>query len=230
MKLKCVIIEDEKPAQRLLKSYIDKYDKLDLLAIFDSALEAKTQVIEAADILFLDIKLPQITGLTYLETLEIKPEVIITSAFSDYAIDAFELEICDYLLKPYLFERFFKAVQKAEHYIRLKNSDKTALQREYFFVYTDKAFHRIAKEDILFIKSDGDYVHIFTDKNKWMLNDTLKKWLTKLSPKLFVKVHQSYIVQINEIDKFEGNRLFIDKYEIPVSRAHRSNLIQILTQ
>lgn len=227
--ISCVIIEDEKPAQRLLKSYIEQYNKLKLLAVYDSAVEAEIKIVEQADILFLDIKMPQVTGLSYLRTLKIKPEVIITTAFPDYAIDAIELEICDYLLKPYLFQRFFKAVQRAEQYIKLKNKNDIAIPlKDYFFIYVDKAFHRINKEDILFLKSDGDYVHIVTSKQKWMINGTLKNWLEKLSQQTFLKVHHSYIVQIRKIDKLEGNRIFIESYQIPVSRANKANLVNAL--
>ena len=224
--MKCVIIEDEKPAQRLLEAYIEQHNRLSLLAVFDSALEAEMEILKKADVLFVDIRMPQITGLSFLRTLKIKPEVIITTAFPDYAIDAFELEICDYLLKPFSFERFFKAVQRAEKHIHLKSKSKSST-RDYFFIYVDKTFHRVNKEDILFIKSDGDYVHIVTPKQKWMLNGTLKNWLQKLSHNTFLKVHQSYIVQINKIDKIEGNRLHIESYEIPVSRANKANLIRL---
>lgn len=226
--MKCVIIEDEKPAQRLLEAYVEQHNRLSLLAVFDSALEAEMEILKKADILIVDIRMPQITGLSFLRTLKIKPEVIITTAFPDYAVDAFELEICDYLLKPFSFERFFKAVQRAEQHIHLKGKGESSA-RDYFFIYVDKTFHRVDKEGILFIKSDGDYVHIVTSKQKWMLNGTLKNWLQKLSYNTFLKVHQSYVVQINKIDKVEGNRLYIESYEIPVSRANKANLINALS-
>ncbi|MGB1217611.1 MAG: LytR/AlgR family response regulator transcription factor, partial [Saprospiraceae bacterium] len=227
--MKCVIIEDEKPAQRLLKSYIKKSTQLELVGVFDSVMDADLKLIESAQILFLDINLPEISGLAFLRMIQHRPEVIITTAFPDYALDAFELEITDYLLKPFSFERFFKALQKAEQFIQLKNnhtSINSENERSFIFIYANKAFHRIDKGSILFIKSDGDYIHIITNREKWMLKDSLKNWQTKLSPTKFTKVHQSYIVNISKIDKLEGNRIRIGQHEIPVSRANRTQLIE----
>lgn len=225
---KCVIIEDERPAQRLLQSYIEKSRCLELTATYGSALEVEGTSIEDCDILFLDIKLPKIAGLEFLRTLTSVPEVIITTAFPDYAVDAFELEIVDYLLKPYSFERFMKAVHKAEEFIRLKSSAPVAPARDHLFIYADKAFYRVEKNEILFVKSEGDYVQVHTLKDKWLLNDTLKNWTEKLQGHGFVRIHQSYLVSLSKVDKVQGNRLFVGEWELPISRLQRAGLMDLL--
>ena len=226
--MNCVIIEDERPAQRLLQSYIEKSKRLDLKATYASALEVDGSTMQDCDILFLDIKLPKIAGLDFLKTLRSKPEVIITTAFPDYAGDAFELEIVDYLLKPFSLERFLKAVNKAEEFIRLKRATPIAPDKDHLFIYADKAFYRVEKDDILYVKSEGDYIRVHTPKNRWLLNDTLKNWTEKLEGYGFVRIHQSYLVSINKVDKVQGNRLFIGDTELPISRLQKSALIDLL--
>lgn len=226
--MKCIVIEDEKPAQRLLKNYIEKSNNLDLLAVYGSALEADIEIINSCDLLFLDIKLPQLSGLAFLETLFNKPEVIITTAYPDHAVAAFELEITDYLLKPFSFERFLKAVNRANNLQSKKKMLGDSIRKN-IFIYSDKTFFRIEIDEILFIKGEGDYISIHTTSKKWMLNDSLKNWQSKLPTKQFIKVHQSYIINKNRIDKFQGNRVFIAKNEIPVSRSHRNALIESLS-
>ncbi|MFC5044340.1 LytR/AlgR family response regulator transcription factor [Aquimarina hainanensis] len=228
--MKCIIIEDERPAQKLLKNYIERYPKLKLIAMYTSALDVDMGMIASCDLLFLDIKLPHISGLSFLQTLPVKPEVIITTAFANYALEAFELEMTDYLLKPFNFERFFKAVSKAENQFQLKNKQKEGkTERTFFFIYADKTFSRIDRDDILFIKSDDDYITIHTSHKKWLLNDTLKRWTHKLPNNIFVKVHQSYLINKSKIDTVKGNQVLIGAHTIPISRSHKKSFLDQLS-
>lgn len=226
--MKCIIIEDEKPAQRLLQSYIKKTSKLDLIACYDAAIEADLKVIQSSDILFLDIKLPELSVLDFLKTIPRRTEVIITTAYPNYALESFELQIADYLLKPFSFDRFLKAVNRVESLCESKDENPTIYHRKNLFIYSNKTFFRVEIDDILFVETSGDYISVYTQNKKWLLNDTLKNWLKKLPSKQFIKTHQSFIVNKEKIDKLQGNLIFIQDFKIPISRIQRKNIINAL--
>lgn len=230
--MRCIIIEDEIPAQRILQNYISKIPDLELAGSFQSALQANSSLKKnQIDVVFLDINLPDISGIQYMKTLSNPPAIIMTTAYHEHAVESFELDtICDYLVKPYSFERFLKAVNK------LKKNESTYSEnigrnekfREYIFLNIDKALHKINIYDILYIESDKNYVTVVTKTGKFSYLDSLKNWVSKLPETHFVQVHKSYIINQRKIDKIAGNRVFVKGEKIPVGRVYKSVLLERL--
>ena len=230
MNLKCLIIEDELPAQRVLKNYIADVPYLELCGTFKSAMDA-LEIIQSQDIdvLFLDINLPKISGLNFLRSLKNPPKVIITTAYPDYAHEGFELDVVDYLLKPFSFERFIQSLSKLKSETKQDSSasdiEKRDYEHRYAFVKVDKTLHRVDFEDIKYIESDKDYVKIIRTGENLMLLQTLKHWENMLPERGFARVHKSYIVNISRIDKIVGNQIKIDKATIPIGRHYKQDFL-----
>lgn len=220
MTLNCLIIEDQLPAQRILQTYIDSMPELRLVRACSNALDATTLLRqEHIDLIFLDINLPKISGISFLKNLAAPPKVIITTAYPDYALEGFELDVVDYLLKPFSFERFHKAVLKA---LSQPNEAKTF---DYVFIKSDKEFYKVEVADILFLKSDDNYVKIITSDKQHMQSGSLQSWREQL-PDGFIRVHKSYMVNLSKVDKVAGNRVYINPHEIPIGRAYREALLK----
>ncbi len=231
MNLKCLIIEDELPAQRVLKNYIEDVPYLELTGTFKSAVEALETIQDGdVDLLFLDINLPKISGLNFLRSLKNPPKVIVTTAYPDYAHEGFELDVVDYLLKPFSFERFIQALSKlkAERTDEAKSSEPLSrdYEHQYAFVKVDKTLHRVDFEDIYYIESDKDYVKIIRTGENLMLLQTLKHWLAMLPERHFVQVHKSFIVNIARIDKITGNQIKIGGTTIPIGRHYKQDFME----
>lgn len=230
MNLKCLIIEDELPAQRVLKNYIADVPYLELCGTFKSAMEAlETIQSQDIDVLFLDINLPKISGLNFLRSLKNPPKVIITTAYPDYAHEGFELDVVDYLLKPFSFERFIQSLSKlkseAKQDTSASNIEKRDYEHLYAFVKVDKTLHRVDFDDIKYIESNKDYVKIIRTGDNLMLLQTLKHWESMLPERSFARVHKSYIVNISLIDKIVGNQIKIDNATIPIGRHYKQDFL-----
>jgi len=215
--IKCLILEDEKPAQEVLQSYIDKTPFIDCIGIYESGLDIAQDKIQQADILFLDIQLPELNGLSYLKTITNPPKVIVTTAYSNYAIEAFEEAVVDYLLKPFSFERFFKAVNRIRNNLNLHKGeiDKN------LFLYSDKNFYNINIDDIIFLKSEIDYVKVTTEERSILILDSLRNWNEKLQNFRFIQIHRSYIINLDKIKKIYGNQVFIGNKVIPIGKTYK---------
>jgi len=223
--MKCIIIEDELPAQKILIRYIEKTVDLECLGAFRSVQEMSTVILEEVDLLFLDIQLPGVNGLEFLKSLEKKPKVIITSAYRDYAIDAFEEAVEDYLLKPFGYNRFLKAIIRVQTMLYHKNNINDTRE---LFVYTDKAFHKISREDIFYIRSEVDYVSIVYGEKKLMVQDSMNNWEEKLKHHGFIRIHRSFIINFSKIDKVEGNLVYINKLQLPIGKTYRSSFFDLI--
>ncbi len=228
--MNCLIIEDEKPAQRVLEQFIKNSPGLVLSGVYKTAMEAQARLNGGeVDLLFLDINLPLISGISLLKSLKNPPLVIVTTAYSEYALESFELDVVDYLLKPFSFERFVKATNKA---FKLKGADEvtssTVTQEaisEQVIVNVDKVLYQLNLSDICYIASDRDYVCIYTPQRKYVFLDSLRNWEEKLKDKGFCRVHKSYLVNMGHIDKVEGNTICLDKEELPIGRSYRSRFM-----
>lgn len=225
--MKCIIIEDELPAQLVLKSYIKKFDQLELMSSFQTAIEANSFLKNnTVDLIFLDINLPDISGLDFIKTVQNPPQIIITTAYPDYALDSFELDtIVDYLVKPFSLERFLKAISKAE---KRYQSESNYSNSETIFLNIDKALHKVKIEDILYIESDRNYLTFVTEKQKLSVIDSLKNWTESLSKHQFIQVHKSYLINLKKVDKVIGNLLYIKEEKIPIGRTYKSNFINTI--
>lgn len=228
--MNCLIIEDEKPAQRVLEQFIKNSPGLSLSGVFKTAMEAQAKLNQGGvDLLFLDINLPLISGIALLKSLKNPPLVIVTTAYSEYALESFELDVVDYLLKPFSFERFVKATNKA---FKLKGAEEITSgmagqesNSEQIIVNVDKVLYQLNLSDICYIASDKDYVCIYTPQRKYVFLDSLRNWEEKLKDKGFCRVHKSYLVNLEHIDKVEGNTICLDLEELPIGRSYRSRFM-----
>ncbi len=226
MKLKCIITDDEPIARKGLQSYVERIDFLELVGVCEDAVQLNNQLkSQQADLLFLDIEMPYMTGIELLNSLSNPPKVIITSAYAEYAIKGYDLEVSDYLLKPISFDRFLKAVNKV--YDQLISS-QTPVVQDYLFVKTSLKLEKIRFNDMRFIEGVENYVAIYTSDGKIITHTTLRTILQKLPPERFVQVHKSYLVNIDKIDSIEGNLLGIGKNKIPLSRTYKETALEII--
>lgn len=239
--LRCIIVEDEKPARDLLKAYLEEFSQVMLLGEYDNGFDGLKAINEAKpDIIFLDVQMPKLTGFEMLEVLEHHPEVIFTTAYDQFAIRAFEQNAVDYLLKPFSRERFGEAIQKLE--ARIENLAKTGEEQDSIgkirihLAGSDEKLHRvvikksgkihvISTGDINFLEAQDDYVMIYTADGKYLKQQTMKYFETHLDPGQFVRVHRSYIANITCIERIEpyekSNYILIlkDGNKVPVSRS-----------
>jgi two-component system, LytTR family, response regulator len=233
MKLTCIIIEDEPLARNLMEAYVQKVPNLTLLKSFSDPLQALDFLREnTIDILFCDIQMPEITGITLLKILKKKPLVILTTAYSEYAIEGYELEVFDYLLKPISFERFLKAVEKAtirltpiEPQKLLTNTDQLfeneVLAKEFIFVKDGTKLIKVKLSDILYIEGLKDYVSIITKDKRIVSLQTLKSLETLLPESQFIRVHNSFIIAFAAIDTVDKEKILIGKNYIPISDTYK---------
>lgn len=228
MQLNCLVIDDEPIAREGIEGFIEKLDFLQLVGSLSHALKASQFLREhPIDLLYLDIQMPDLSGLEFLRSLPHPPMVIFTTAHRKYAVDGFELDAVDYLMKPISFERFLKASNKA-----LETFQKTAptQSEDFFFIKSDKQYIKIAIEDIYYVESAKDYVFIHTQEAKHLALLSLKQLEERLPGHQFIRVHRSYLVGIAHIDVLQGNRLFIQGQEIPISRTLQDEVFKKLVE
>jgi DNA-binding LytR/AlgR family response regulator len=228
--INCVIIDDEPLAREGMSNYVREVDFLKLAGVCENPLELmKLLEQHAVDLIFLDIQMPKMNGLDFLKMVQNPPIVIITTAYPTYAIEGFQLNVLDYLLKPITFDRFFKSVNKAKDYYHLVTrsapaaTDPTA---DYFFIRCGSKYEKIYFNQILYIEGMQNYITIYTEKGKFVTLLYLKNLEENLDNRAFIRVHKSYIVSIDKIEAIEGNEIFIQSHRIPISRNYREEVIQ----
>jgi len=228
----CIIIEDQPPAQRILKKYISDIGNMELKGTFADALQAMDFLKSAdTDLIFLDIHLPKISGIDFLKMLSKKPHVILTTAFPDYALESYEYDVTDYLLKPFSFERFVQAVSKVPaKKVEGANSEKQVQPSptpEVIFIKSGYEHIKIDVADIRYIQSDADYTEVFTAEKKYLSQEPLRYWEETLDDRKFVRTHKSYILNISKIEKIIGNQVRLDEHtNLPIGRAYKESFMQ----
>ena len=232
MTLNCIIIDDEPLARKGLREYIADLDFLNLIGDFDSPVKA-TELLSkgSTHLLFLDIEMPKITGLDFFKSLKNAPPVIFTTAYPQYALDGFELNALDYLVKPISFERFLKAVLKAKEYFEVRHHNAETVEQNkdaYFFIKADNKLVKIFFEEILFVEALQNYVTIHTADKKFITYLTFKSVEEYLPADQFIKTHKSYIVSASKINSIEGNDIRIGNHHIPISRNEKEDVMERL--
>lgn len=228
MNLRCMIVDDEPMARKGLQEYCADVDFLEVAAVCDSPVKA-VDLLQTAQIhlLFLDIQMPRINGLDLVRSLPQPPLVIFTTAYPEYAIQGFELDVVDYLLKPIAFERFLKAALKARSYFELLQRPVTATDSEgYFFIKCDNGLERICFEDILYAEALQNYVVLHTLQRKYITYLTFKAVEDYLPEQQFLRVHKSYIVALSKIDRIAGSDIIIGPHYIPISRHLKEEVME----
>lgn len=224
----CIIIEDQPPAQRILKKFIADIGTLELKATFSDALKALEFLkSNKVDLIFLDVHLPKISGLDFLKILPNPPHIILTTAFSDYALESYDFNVVDYLLKPFSFQRFLKAVSKiSSEQSNISTTSEKPTSREEMFIKSGYEHIKIRIADILFIKSDSDYTEITLPNKKYLSSETLRYWTEKLDKNVFIRTHKSYLVNSSKIEKLTGNQLYLSNNQaIPIGRAYKEDFM-----
>lgn len=225
MKLNCIIIEDQRPAQEILEKYISEIGTLRLIGTYTDAITAmKALNNQTIDLIFLDIHLPKLSGIDFLKTLRQKPKVILTTAFPDYAIESYELDVEDYLLKPFSFQRFVKAVSKIKSEVSPDHDFKQPDQsiQEDIFIKSGHDHIRISTKDIIYLKSDTDYTEFHLTSQKYLSPERLKYWEEKLRDHNFVRIHKSYIINTSRLKKVAGSYVHFDNdVSLPIGRAYK---------
>ncbi|HLN53878.1 MAG TPA: LytTR family DNA-binding domain-containing protein [Lentimicrobium sp.] len=227
MKLRSLIIEDEPPAQEVLKLYAGDCPAIELVAVCRDAFAASEVLLkEKIDLLFLDINLPRLSGINFLKTLQYPPMVIFTTAYPEYAIEGFEHDAVDYLVKPFSFDRFLKAVNKAmeKSVIRNKEQISAEVHENFIVVRSDKKTYRINCSDILFIESTGDYLKIQLAGKHLVIHETLTGIMEQLPSNDFIRVHKSFIAALSKVAYIDGNQMRIADFFIPIGRIYKENL------
>jgi DNA-binding LytR/AlgR family response regulator len=229
MKLKCIIIDDEPVARKILQEFIEEIDYLELVGQAENPLKAMLLLSgNDIDLVFLDINMPKISGIDFLKQVSPGAAVIMTTAYAEYAVEAFGLDVLDYLVKPIAFDRFLKACNRAKENGRLikMNVPPPPEANDYFFIKCDNQLEKVFYNDLLYAEAMLNYVMLFTGTKKMMVYITIKSLEEQLPAAGFIKVHKSFIVNMTKIESIEGNILNISGRQIPMSQLLRDKVIQ----
>ncbi len=227
VRIKCLIADDEPLAQKGLAEYIADVDFLELIGVCNSAAQAYPFVNSGqADLLFLDIEMPGLSGIDFVKSLSYLPAVIFTTAYPEYAVQGYELDVIDYLVKPFSFPRFLKAVNKAKDFLTDKGNEGFAGERNYFFIKANYKVEKILYSDILFVEALQNYVAIHLADRKLVSYMTISNMEKQLPSALFMRIHKSYIVSIASIEIIDGNKVIVGAHQLPVSRTAKDKLMQ----
>jgi DNA-binding LytR/AlgR family response regulator len=232
--LKCIIVDDEPLAIEILESYIARIEHLEIAGTFRNAVSAFTFLqTNTVDLIFLDIQMPKLTGIDFLKTLKQPPKVIFTTAYRDYAVDGFELEVVDYLLKPIPFERFLKAVAKVLH----KPVTSVALpskaenpSESFVYFKVDKKMVKTRMSDILYIESIKDYVKVKTAEKDIITQQKISYLEESLPKDIFLRVHRSFIVNVSKVDAYSATDIELGKHQVPIGRNYKNDVTKILSK
>ncbi|MBS1660225.1 MAG: response regulator transcription factor [Bacteroidetes bacterium] len=226
-KLNLIIVDDEPVARKVLREFAGQVPYLNLSGQFENTERAGAYLLEHdVDLILLDIEMPKVSGLEWLKSLSVKPMVILCTAFPKYALEGYELDIIDYLLKPVAFDRFLKAVQKAREFAELKQLNHS----DFLFVRCEKRIEKLELRDISYVESLGNYVRIHLPGRQLIAYLTLKSLENQLPTNSFIKVHQSYIVNFTKITAIDGNQVLVQDQSLPVSRNFRDRLMRMIEE
>ncbi|AMC11640.1 two-component system response regulator [Lutibacter profundi] len=230
MKIKCIIIDDEPLAIKVIQNHLSDFPDIELVATFNTAIAALPTIeIDEIDVIFLDINMPKMSGLDFLRSLPKKPHVVITTAYREYAIESFDLDVLDYLVKPIPFGRFVKAIAKINNRVGIgkdKKNEVSFKEEPFIFLKVDKKLMKIKLNDILFIESLKDYIKVFTKVGDYLVHKSMNSILEELPSEIFLRIHRSFTIAINKITSVEGNSVEIANRRIPIGR----NYLQLAKQ
>lgn len=233
--IKCIIVDDEPMARDVIRRYIEKIPNIRLVGEFGNAIDATIFLQEqSVDMIFLDIRMPQLSGIEFVRSLRNIPKIIFTTAYKEYAHEGFELDVIDYLLKPIRFDRFLRAVNKAfpqkQQEVEthgLIPSEENRPATSFIYLRVDRKMIKVLLADILYIESDKDYVKVFTDKGFIITRQTIASVEAMLSENQFIRIHRSYIVSLNKLRSFTAESVEIGNKELPIGKLYRNNFLKL---
>lgn len=232
MKLKCLIVDDEPLAREVLVQYIDDCPSLELMQVCSDAIEAGEYLrTRQTDLIFLDINMPRLSGISFVKTLTQPVLIIFTTAYPEFAAEGFESNAVDYLIKPFSFERFMKAVNKAVEWEEFRKNKEHAVKGhsapnpEFILLRADKKIYKTDFDDILYFECTGDYVKVHSREKMLIIHETFKNLITQLPDDQFIRVHKSYIVSLAAIRLLEGNQVDVAGHRIPIGLVYKDGLL-----
>ena len=226
----CLIVDDEPIACEIILHYCSQLPYLNVIGVCENAIDAKNFIANTnVDIIFLDIQMPILDGLSFLKTLKQPPQIIFTTAYKEYAVDAFDLKACDYLLKPFSLERFIIAVDKA---VEKLNANKTLpaqpISNDYFFIKAEGKTFKINYEDLFFAEAKGNYTRIVSANKIYLSAISFSNFEKLLTSERFIRVHRSYIINKSKLESIDGNTIWINKTEIPIGSNYKEYFLKCL--
>lgn len=224
MKIKCIIIDDEPLAAEVIENYLKEFSNVEFVGSFNNPLEA-LELIESGEIeaVFIDINMPKMNGLEFIRSIEAKPSFIITTAYREYAVESYDLDVLDYLVKPVPFNRFLKSINKLSLKFNADRSMENAhdsAEKSFIFLKVDKKLVRIKYDDIHFIESLKDYIKVFTSEGDFLAHKSLTSITEELPKSKFLRIHRSFTVSLDKIDALEGNSVLLKGKRIPIGRKY----------
>jgi len=226
---KALVVDDNNVTGLMLHEMLKKIERIDVVNVFTSAIEARNFLKEnAIDILFLDVEMPGMSGLELLRLLPQKPLTIMVTGKKEYAVEAFELNVVDFLVKPFSLSRVMIAVEKAIELLQMKNSGLNKVEKDHFFIRDNKAIRKILLNDIYWIESKGDYVKIITSNSSYIIHSTLKNIEDNLPSQLFIRIHRGYLISIEKLEYIEDGAAYIQGTPLPVSETYKNELLKKL--
>lgn len=235
MKIQCLIVDDEPPARELLTSYIEKMDDLEICGQCGNALEAFAFIQKnPVNILFLDIQMPRMNGLELIKSLQERPRIILTTAYREFAVEGFELDVLDYLVKPISFERFLKSISKYHQYNILKQpavneNNEEAYDKAYMYFKVNKDLVKIFLKEIIYIESIKDYVKIVTPLKSFITYQRIGYMEEKLPENRFVRIHKSYIISVDKIVSYNNEEVNVQSFSLPIGRNYKQQFLKSVT-
>lgn len=235
MEIKALIVDDEPLAQNVIEQYAKKIPNLKIVSKCNDAICAHKALQEhPVDLIFLDINMPKLSGISFAKNLKNPPLIVFTTAYSDYALEGFELDALDYLKKPFSFERFCKAFFKAEELIQLKQAQhaeqSAGMKQDYFFVKANKKTYKVRFSDLLYVEGLGDYIQLHMSGQKIVTNLSMKKIMGMLPDNQFCRIHKSYIISLDKMELVEGNSVIVNKKRLPVGNSYRQRFMEYISE
>ncbi len=231
-KITCVIVDDEPIAREIIAAFIEKTPSLKLIKVCNNAIEAINFIENnQVDLFFLDINMPEINGLSLAKIIGNKSKIIFTTAYRDYAVDGFNLNVIDYLLKPIAFERFFEAIEKVNSTFKPSETEKNnTTSKNFIFVRSERKMVKINFDEILYIESLGDYLKVFLQDQTVITRETMNNINNKLPLNKFIRIHRSYIVSLIEISSYTNEHIELKNKALPISRSYKESVLQKLAE
>jgi two-component system LytT family response regulator len=227
--INCLVIDDEPIARQGLLEHIRQIDFLHAAGECKTAMEADSFMQKnKVDLLYLDIQMPKMTGIDFIKNNTFLPPVILTTAYSEYAIEGYELDVLDYLLKPISFNRFYKSALKAQEYLNLKNQNNTKPKDEYFFIKCNQKIEKILTSEVLYVEGMANYIIVHTAQKKYIAYLTFKGIEEQLPPQLFIRVHRSYLVAIHAIKSINPEEVVLQHISLPISKNYKDQVMELV--
>jgi DNA-binding LytR/AlgR family response regulator len=234
--IRCLIVDDEPVARDILRTYCSHLPFLTVAGEYGNALDARQSLLSTdIDLLFLDINMPVLSGTAFLQTLKHPPLIIFTTAYQEYAVQAFDLSACDYLLKPFTLERFIQAVAKVKERLTAQPANAssvipatTSSERDHLFVRAEGQLHKVVFHDLLYAEAQSNYTKIITTENILLTKSSFSAFIAQLPGDLFIQVHRSFIVNLRRISRIEGNRVWLHRHEVPIAAPYKPAFLKAI--